>query len=489
MLAVAVLTIVAFIFLYNTRQLDELAATRSPTIYGQSLNPGTIDRQVKNYQLTLALGQFDLVQKLGGAGADESSALTEFVWNLLILQHQARVLGVQPTDDEVAARIKALPVFQTGGQFDPLKYSAFVREQLTPRGFTERQLEEVMRDSLRLEKISAIVEAPAAAGEMEIREAARVLQPVTGSFIRFDAAAAGAPVAPSEIAAFFERNQANLNAKETRAVRYVVFQLPAGTKLEGRAKVEAMQKLTGQAIKFSDSLGTSPLAAAAASAGLNALTTPAFDRAGNFPATPGAVDTDSALIAAMAPPVFLLSGVGKATDVIQSGDALYVAELAELNPARPLTLAEATPAIEARLRQGKAEEAMRATAGKTIQALREALASGKSFAEAAAAAGLKTEPIVNLSPMGESLTPDQRRVVSTTLALKEGEISGFDPAPWGGVCVHLQSRGPLADAEFAAKRSEIRDGLIGNKRGLLFAEWLRICRDEAKITMPSGRRS
>ncbi|MEI6072968.1 MAG: SurA N-terminal domain-containing protein [Verrucomicrobiae bacterium] len=490
MLVVAVLTIVAFIFLYNTSQLDELASTRNPTIYGQRMSPGTIDRQVKNYQLTLALGQFDLMQKLGGNGADQSAALTEFVWNLLVLQHQARVLGVHPTDEEVAARIKAVPVFQTQGQFDPVKYAAFLREQLVPRGFTERQLEEVMRDSLRVEKISAVVESPAAAGELELRDAARVLQPVTGSFVRFDAAAAAAGIrlAPSEVATVFERSQASLNTKESRVVRYVAFQLPAETKLEGRAKVEELQKLTDRAIKFSDSLSTSSLAGAAAAAGLNVVTSPAFDREGNFGGTPAAGEADRTLVAGMAPPSFLLNAVGKATDVIQSGEALYVAELVEINPARPLTLAEATPLIEARLRQTKADEAIRVGAAEKIRTLREAVASGKPFDDAAKSAGLTPEPLANLSPMSESLTPEQRRVVSTTLSLKDGEISAFEPAPWGGVCVYLQSRGPLAEAEFAAKRSEIRAGLLENKRSLLFAEWLRSCREEAKITMPGGRR-
>ena len=90
MLVVAVLTIVAFIFLYNTTQLDELATVKNPTIYGKSLTPLAIDRQVKNYQLTLALGPLDLLQKLGGASQDQDRALTEFVWNLLVLQHQSR---------------------------------------------------------------------------------------------------------------------------------------------------------------------------------------------------------------------------------------------------------------------------------------------------------------------------------------------------------------------------------------------------------------
>ena len=129
MLLVAFITIIAFVFLYNTTQLDELASTRNPTIYGKALDQPAIDRQVKNYQLTSALGQFDLLEKLGGTLPDQGMAITQFVWNLLVLQHQSKELGIEPTDDQVADKIKAIPVFQSNGQFDPVKYTSFLSEQ------------------------------------------------------------------------------------------------------------------------------------------------------------------------------------------------------------------------------------------------------------------------------------------------------------------------------------------------------------------------
>ena len=95
MLLVAFITIVAFVFLYNTTQLDELASVRDPSIYGKPLNPAAIERQVKNYHLTTALGQFDLLEKLGGTLPDQGMAITQFVWNLLVLQHQSQELGVE----------------------------------------------------------------------------------------------------------------------------------------------------------------------------------------------------------------------------------------------------------------------------------------------------------------------------------------------------------------------------------------------------------
>ena len=67
-------------------------------------------------------------------------------------------------------------------------------------------------------------------------------------------------------------------------MRYVAFDLPAGTKLEGRAKVDELQKLAEKATKFTDSLAGMPLDQAAASSGLSVRSTPAFDRAGTLPA-------------------------------------------------------------------------------------------------------------------------------------------------------------------------------------------------------------
>ena len=497
MFVIAALTIVSFIFLYNTSQLDNLASMKNPSIYGESLSPGAIERQAKNYQLTRSLGQFELLMKLGGAGADQEASVSEFVWNLLVLKHQSRVFGIEPTDEQVASRIKSLPPFQTSGQFDPTKYGAFLREQLAPRGFNERQLEDVMRDALRLERVSAAVESPITVGAAEVRDAAKVMQPVTASFVRFDAAAAAAAVqiSPTEISAVFEQNRATFNSPEMRNVRFVAFELPQGTKLEGKAKIEALQKLANAASAFAESIGgkAGALQAAAGTAGLAVRTTPAFDRSGSLPSAAKA-DDDTAkqtasIVSAIAPAAFLLNGPGKASDVIQGGDAFYVVELAELTPSRPLTLAEATPWITSRLRQEAAAKGLRDTAATQIKAMREAVAAGKSFADAATQSELKAENLANVVPMSESTTPEQRRIIAATLSLRDGEISNFENAPWGGFAVYLKTRGPLDDKEFAAKKEEIQNGLMQNKQELLFAEWLRVSRSEAKISIPrAGRR-
>jgi peptidyl-prolyl cis-trans isomerase D len=493
MLVVAVLTIVAFIFLYNTTQLDELATVKNPTIYGKALTPLAIDRQVKNYQLTLALGQYELMQKLSGSAQDQDQALTEFVWNLLVMQHQARELGIEPTDDQVANRIKEIPIFQEAGRFDPTKYGQFVSEQLAPRGFTERQLEDVIRDSLRVEALSEIVESPAALGEGEMKMMARAFQPVTASYVKFErnGETEKIEITPEESAAVYQQvlqqNQSALLTDETREVRCVVFELPADSKLEGKAKVDALQKLANSASEFTDSVANAAasLDQLAEKAGAKILKLAAFDRSGSPAPQSGNLTADT--MTRIAPPAFLLAKPGATSDVIQAGDAFYVLELTTVNASRPLTLEEARPRIESQLRAQKAEQIFTGESTSAANALRSALASGKSFADAAAAQKLKVETLTNVVVGAESTSPENQAIAGATFLLKDGEVSNLEQAPWGAFVAQLQSRGAVDQMAFGSREKQIRESLLRTKRDLLFMDWLRVNREAARITMPDPR--
>lgn len=488
MLLVAALTIVSFIILYNTTQLEQLADTRTPSIYGRALDQAAIERQVKNYQLTLALGQLDLIQKLGGASEDRDLALTNFIWNILVLRHESDELGIHPTDARVAARIKEIPNFQTAGRFDPLKYSKFLAEQLTPRGFTERQLEEVIRDTLRLEAIEQIVQAPAALGPAEIEATKRIFQPVSASYVKFDKskAADGITITGEEINSIYEQNKAALMTTENRRAEVVVFELPADSQLEGKAKVEALQALADAASGFVESLSKEGLdfKKAAKKAGRPVQKLAAFDRTG-FQEKPGRNPATAAL-PALAPAAFLLSSPGATTDVIQSGDAFYVLNLVEVIPARQLTLDESRERIEAQLRANKTEQAFATSANSAFNTFKAAIDGGKSFAEAAAAQNLEVLQISNVIPAGKDTKPEDQMLAAGTLLLKDGDLSGLERAPWGAFAIQLESRGPIDTRELEGRESEIREGLLANKRDVLFAEWLRSRREQAGITVPAA---
>ena len=490
MLLVAILTIVSFIILYNTTQLEQLADTRTPSIYGRALDQAAIDRQVKNYQLTLALGQLDLLQKLGGTSEDRDMALTNFIWNLLVLQHESAKLGIKPTDAQVAARIKTIPVFQTGGQFDPVKYSKFLAEQLTPRGFTERQLEEVVRDALRLEAVEAIVQSPAALGDAEMLATKRIFQPVTGSYVKFEKAKAadGIQITPEEINAAYEQNKASLMAPERRTAEIVVFAAPEPVDSEKKENVEALQALANEASAFVDSMAKEGLdfAKAAEKSGRQVQKLSAFDRSGmqEKPEEGPVADALPQLAAA----AFLLAGPGSTTDVIQSGDAFYILHLASVEPARQMTLDESRSQIESGLRANKAEQAFATSATSAFNTLKAAVDGGKTFEEAAAAQNLPVFKISDIVPAGEETKPEDQMLSAGTLLLKDGDLSGLERAPWGAFAIRLDTRGPIDQKALEERETELREGILANKRDVLFAEWLRSRREQAGITMPGANR-
>ena len=485
MLVVAILTIIAFVWLYNPADTYQLGRGAVATIYGRKVSQADIERQVKTYQLALAMGQFPLLENLGGMTQDENQALDEFIWNLFVLHHQAKELGVEPTDSQIADRIKAVRTFQTGGQFDPSKYKAFVLEQLGPRGFTELQLENVIRDTLRVERIREIVSSPTAVSDLDFRDTARVLQQLSAQVVRFPLAsvASDAIVKDEEIADFYRQYGPALSTAETRLVEYVKFALVPGEKpLEGRERVEALQKLADAAATFSEQAAASSFENAASTQGLTIQTTPEFDRTGSTTSS----DNPSMVadLKNFAPTAFLLTEKASVSDVVQSGDAFFVLKLTKINPQRPMTLEEVRPVAEKQLGARKAERLLREKAEPALAKIREAMAAGKSFSDAVAAEGLQVKNFDHLDPSGESLSSEEQGIAAATLLMEPAQLSGLISDADGGFAVYLVERTPL-DAIALGKKPELTARIVESKRRLLFQTWLSSARDAAKVTLAS----
>lgn len=485
MLVIAVLTIIAFAFLYNTTEMDRVGSNMVAKIYGRDVMQVEVERAVRNYQLAIALGQMELLQALAGQAQTEDEAVNNFIWNLAVLQHEAAALGVEPDTQAVVDRVKSLPVFQTGGQFDPVKYSTFVQDQLAPRGFTERQLESVLRDTLRLEGVRELVVSPAVVFESEIAPMIERLAPADVEVIRFSTAevAKDVSVSDEEVAKLFEERKEDLRAPEKRSVRYVAFVLaPQERDLKDKDRVQALQKLATATGEAAQALGDGgkTLAEVAASAGLEVGTTPLFSPDG---AAGGALaDLDGEVVPAAARVAFRLpSGPGN-FEIIQLGDDGYaIIEVAEAQDARPLTFEEARADLRAAIIEKKRTEALREFADKTITGIREALASGRTFAEAAGAAGVQTEEVKGLSVFSEQLTPADRQLALAAADLQEGTLGGFVPEANGGFAVFLEARNE-PDAEKAAQRRPmILQGAAQGKEMLLFLQWLATAREESGL--------
>ena len=490
MTLVVILTIIAFVWLYNRTNLTQVGSNDVVSIYNRVVQKAEIDRQVRGYQLALALGLTDFVRDLGGLGQNEESSLSDYILNLLVVQHQAAELGIRPSDDAVAGAIKSLPSMQTDGAFDPAKYAAFVQEQLAPRGFTERQLEDTVRDSLKVQAVHRIITSPVAVGEAEVRNAARIYQPVTAQVIHFDREKflKNVSIASEEISAFYEKNKQGLRTSESRSISFVVLELPAAQqKLTGKDRTTALQKLADDAVAAGKSLREEiakgvDFAKVAEKAVLHPKKLDSIQRDGS------SNGKDSGLPEAVVSGAFRLQKRGEVSDIIQDGNSFYIITVNGVSPARQLELAEVTEKITTLLKSEKAGKAAMEAAGKSLEQIRSSMTAGKSFGEAAKLAGVKVEPLMNVNPSDSKNSEEQQGLAAATLGLNVGELGALQPAPWGAFAIYLVKRTPLTDDQWKEHQPALTRKLLGNDQSLLFIEWLNQSRAAAQIKM-LGRRA
>jgi hypothetical protein len=490
MLVIAIMTIIAFIWLYNpTDKFHKFGSNDVVSIYGRVVQRAQIDYQVRGYQLALALGLTDFVRDLGGLGGSEETSISDFILNLFVIQHQAPEMGIRPSDAAVEGAIKSLPQLQTDGVFDPTKYATFLQEQLAPRGFTERQMEETVRDSLKVRELRSVVTSPVAVGVDQVREAARVYQAVTAQILRFDRSdfKKDANVSTEELTTFYAKNKQGLQSPEKRNFSYVTFELPAAQlKSEGKERTAALQKLADQAVATGKSIRDEvakglDFAKAAEKSSLHSQKATAVDRNGMQDGK------DAGLPAPLVASAFRLQKSGEVSDIIQDGTSFYVLTVEGVTPVRQLELAEVAEKITEILKDEKATKACTDAAAKSIEQIRSLMTSGKSFADAAKQAGVKTTSLSGIVPSDPKNPREQQALASSTLALKEGEIGGLQPAPWGAFAPYLVKRGPLSDAQWNEHRESLSKSLLSNEQELLFLEWVRQSRAAAQIKMLGGR--
>lgn len=484
MTVVAVLTIVSFVVLYNAGSLETLGRSEFARVYGREVTVTELQREARLAALAADLGLGEYVSSLN-VGENPDSSM-EFVFNALVLRHESEALGVRPTPAEIKSAITALPIFQTDGQFDPQKYLAFSQQALAPRGFSEAQIEEVVADSVRFDRMRSLVESTTMVSEAEVLSTARAFQKAIGQVVLFDETRylKDEPVSDEQIAAAYEQAKPQLLTAETRAVRYVVFSLPeSDSALEGADRIKALQKVADASAAFAESAMATSFAKALEYSGLEATTTLDFTMQGNA-VSPNGLPTTAAATAdpllALARPTFMLRKERPVTSVIQDGEKFYVAELVRETAPRTLTLDEARPQILQEIRLNFARARMEESAVTGLATLREALAAGNSFVAAAESAGLQLQAF-EAAPADPIAPIEQRRYADAAMFLNIGELSAYIPAGAGGFAVMLESREPLSPDVLKEQRPQIEEFLKNRSASILFFEWLVAARTRAGI--------
>jgi hypothetical protein len=153
---VTTFTIISFVWLYNDYDRVNSGQGVVGRIYDREINLADYQHGLRRMQMCQELGMFELVGGLAGNARTMEEAQPNFVFGAYVLRHEAQALGLNPTEQEVADEVKAMPVFQTNGQFDKSKYDLY-SQRLASLGFTQDQVLDAARDNLRVEKLKELV--------------------------------------------------------------------------------------------------------------------------------------------------------------------------------------------------------------------------------------------------------------------------------------------------------------------------------------------
>lgn len=485
---ITVLVIIAFVAFYNgARTYDRPGGSDLVgRIYGRSVYITEYQREARKFEIARRLQIIDLVGTLVGQAATQDQAVDNFVWNSLVLRHEAERLQIQPADEEVAAAFKTIPAFQTNGAFDPAKYADILQNVLSPHGFTDAQLEDLVRDDLCLKKIRELLDSSFVISPDEFRAYYSLThQKMDVSVVRFNLAdiAAGIQVSDDDVKKLYEQNKAGLKSEEKRKIAFVSFSLTDAEKaLAGKERIDALQKLANRAQDFTQAMleKNAKFAEVAAKFHVPVVETQPFSQS--------APDAKIAQLPALAETAFHASKQEPDSDVIQGENSFYVLHLEEVEPGRLLTLDEARPQIVEQVKASRAHELLGTKAVETRNKIMAAMKEGKSFADAAKAAGANAEAFPPFSLTEPNLEkPDSREIAIKSMELSDGQLSEFVPTADGGVLVHFDKREPLDKAKFEKDKALIEPAYARQKQALVFAEWLRKQRESARIQ--GGRRS
>jgi peptidyl-prolyl cis-trans isomerase D len=477
---VTLFTIVGFASFYTHSDfLEKGAGSRVATIYDRSVSATQVQRLGRMADLSQQLGMRELYSLL----ATQPESRENFIFNTLVLKHEAEALGIEPTEDEVFEATKAIPYFQTNGVYDSTRYLTMTQILLAPRGFTTDDLSELIANDLRVKKIEALLGATVAPSESDIKEAfTRVYQKTEASVVRFklDDFLASTQVPEEDIKKRYEEKKASLNTEERRKVKFVAFVLPKTDKpLEGKDRATALTELQKKAEDFAVSMAdkSAKFDEVAAKAGLK------VEESSDFPLNqpPEALGTSHEVAAA----TFKLTEKDPNSDVIETGrggNGYYVLQLESVTPPRPLTFEEAKENIANTLKHERAQEALNLKAADLRAKIEADLKAGKSFADAAQAQGLKPEEFPAFSIKEPKMDqPDAGEIMQTATELNVGDLSAPLPTAAGSLIVYVSKRLPIDAKELEKEKGEVASSLEHMQQIALFQEWMKLRRAAAQV--------
>lgn len=494
------------------------------------------------------IGRPAIFQRYGMSRRD--SLNFDFCMNVATLRAEAHKLGVEVDREDLEKFVQTVGGFQTNAQFDPAKYEAFLSSgAFGDRPNTERRLYTTLRDVMLFQRMNQLIGGtfPPSPAEVSARYA-ESKQKTTAAYAIVEKTKQS-PAAPTEesIQKFYDEAKAAFEAQaadpakpaadpavlseEKRAIRYLLVTLPKPPPALTSPQPEDTSKLPEDQKKAKEeeykkkleehtaAMATRAEAMKAYEAERKALLTKANDISSALSADDRGARTfeeiaqASGLTAklsepftAAAPPEDLKPEAKLLAEIfaspndpafphtlpISSGYALF--EIAKVDPPAVLPLDQVKPKVTEKLAAQALAAALKAASETARTAILESLKAGKTFAEAATAAGLspvEVPPFTKDKP--PAAVPNQAAITQAAAALNPGEVSPATEVPEGILLVSTLKRELPKDPKMEEDKKKLAQELTEGAEGgfiptysPLFEAWFSVHRNESSTLAPES---
>lgn len=466
--------------------------------------------------LGMQLGLYEYISTLGGFGANDAETENRFFVNRIMVKQACKEFGVHPGDKEVTATLKAMPAFQgQDGAFDQARYNEIATQGIGRFGMTEQDLMELVRDSIATKQLSEIIGGGLAADrQVALESVASRDQQVTIQLARTDLAKFKETFNPTdeELKTQWETTKEKYMTERKIKVSYFIAKptypelpkeeakLPDAITEEDKkkAEVEAAEKKTKaeaelavQKRKVDNDLADDldafildlqnsegkDFEKLAKDNNWELTTTEFFTRTAVPPALSVNIRSSSNPHP-VADSLFKLQlgsdALGRISEILPIADgANLVVRLDEEEASREKTFEEAKEEVRTDYISEKSGEALKKDAEEKTAKIREALAAGKSFTDAAKEQGLEPKahgPFKATDKLdGEA---DTATLFQTASTVDPGTLADPVMRPDGALFIFVEKREIVKDPARAERVNQALTGISSQQERLAFSAWL-----------------
>jgi len=527
---IATLTIVSFVYwgVSPASRYGNGGPNGLGTLYGKPVTPEQFELAKREFMIAywMRAGQFPLPP------AVTSLEIEQNVYQRLLLEAKAADLGVHVTDDAAADEAKNF-LASMSRQGQTVSLSAVVERVFEPMGLTAVDFKRTIQSNLAIQQLAQSLGLAGAL--VPPQEAVQLYehdhQEFSAQAVFFSATnyAAAVPATPAFVDQFYTNHMAEYRLPDRVQLNYVTFELSnylattearlgktnvdaevdaifaqhgleavpeAKTPEEAKAKIhdallrqEAGKTALEEARQFARTLfaiekaDANTLLLLARTNGLRAQTTAPFSEADG----PDEIQAPAELVKT----AFKLSPESPfGPRPIAGTEAIYVIALAKQLPSEVQPLAEIHARVVADFKNFEGVLQARAVGTNFYQALLRQVNSGKTFAQAAVAAGqapIALQPF-SLStrdiPEADEHNTDVREILYTAAKTQPGHLSSFMPTTDGGFILFVQSMLPVDEAQKTADMPKFVAQIRQSRQNEAFNRWFTIEANREFVNTP-----